>query len=245
MVTTQYVGEAGKCDQVGLLSEGELLLLDTPENLRRAAFAGEVVDVVLERPLDDAALVALSDREFVVGEIERIDAQGIRIVVDDADRAITDLENALASIGARAVEMNEHVVDYDEAFVRVVERHRNANARSGTDLDGPARQRTGDRPHLTTDVTMTDGVGSRDERLRGGGLIGVGSRDEGSRGGGLIGNGSRDERSRGGLIGDGSRDERSRGGGLIGDGSRDEGSHGGGLGAAFDDRTTNETGGRA
>src|SRR5215204_4007145 len=37
-VTTQYVGEAAYCDYVGLLSDGELLMLDTPENLRRAAF---------------------------------------------------------------------------------------------------------------------------------------------------------------------------------------------------------------
>ena len=45
LVTTQYVGEASFCDCVGLLSDGELLMFDTPQNLRRAAFDGEVIDV--------------------------------------------------------------------------------------------------------------------------------------------------------------------------------------------------------
>ena len=35
-VTTQYVGEAAYCDYVGLLSDGQLLLIDTPENVRKA-----------------------------------------------------------------------------------------------------------------------------------------------------------------------------------------------------------------
>ena len=69
VVTTQYVGEAGKCDLVGLLSDGELLLLDTPENLRKAAFSGEVVDVDLRRPLDDRDLSRLAEHAFVVREV--------------------------------------------------------------------------------------------------------------------------------------------------------------------------------
>ena len=51
-VTTQYVGEAAYCDYVGLLSDGELLMIDTPENLRKAAFDGEVVDIELSREVD-------------------------------------------------------------------------------------------------------------------------------------------------------------------------------------------------
>lgn len=124
VVTTQYVGEAGQCDLVGLLSDGELLLLDTPSNLRRAAFDGEVVDVRLERPLTDEELQRLGENSFVVGDVERIGPTEIRIVVDDADRAMTDIDSAVSALGARVVEMDEHIVDYDEAFVRVVERHR-------------------------------------------------------------------------------------------------------------------------
>ena len=109
---------------VGLLSDGELLLLDTPANLRRAAFDGEVVDAVLDRPLDDDEVADLARADFVIGEIERTSPTGLRIVVDDADRAMADLGSALGSCDASIVEVDEHLVDYDEAFLRVVQRHR-------------------------------------------------------------------------------------------------------------------------
>jgi ABC-2 type transport system ATP-binding protein len=149
LVTTQYVGEAGECDVVGLLSDGELLLLDTPENLRRAAFAGEVVDVTLGRPVTDAELERLGAHDFVIGDVERQGTNGVRIVVEDADAAVTDIAGALQSLSLEAVDIAEHVVDYDEAFVRVVERHRRGAAlddlddAAGTSADEPDDTTTG------------------------------------------------------------------------------------------------------
>lgn len=126
VVTTQYVGEASYCDYVGLLSDGELLMLDTPENLRRAAFDGEVLDVTFTRPPSTSELHPMTDLPFVIS-VERTSHDAVRIVVDDADRALTELREALASIGLEMADAAEHTVDYDEAFVRVVERHRAAN----------------------------------------------------------------------------------------------------------------------
>ena len=124
LVTTQYVGEASFCDYVGLLSDGELLMFDTPQNLRRAAFDGEVIDVVLERTPSDEQLASLASLPLVIGEIDRVDHVTIRIVVRDAGEAITEISSGMARLGLEVVEATEHVVDYDEAFVRVVERHR-------------------------------------------------------------------------------------------------------------------------
>ena len=138
LVTTQYVGEAGQCDLVGLLSDGELLLLDTPANLRRAAFDGEVVDVRLERPLADDELRRMAERPFVLGAVDRLGPNTIRLVVDDADQAMRELPEALQALGAAVVEMDEHVVDYDEAFVRVVERHRRSAVDESAEMEGVA-----------------------------------------------------------------------------------------------------------
>lgn len=124
VVTTQYVGEAGQCDLVGLLSDGELLLLDTPANLRRAAFGGEVVDVQLDRPLTDVELHRVEHLPFVVGDVERVGPTGVRLAVDDAGRTVAEAEAALRELDVQVREIDEHLVDYDEAFVRVVERHR-------------------------------------------------------------------------------------------------------------------------
>jgi ABC-2 type transport system ATP-binding protein len=124
LVTTQYVGEAAHCDLVGLLSDGELLMVDTPENLRRAAFGGEVVDLVLQRPPTEAEVADLERLDVVIGSVERLDPVSLRIVVDDAMRALDLLRQRTSGDGLTIVEANEHIVDYDEAFVRVVERHR-------------------------------------------------------------------------------------------------------------------------
>lgn len=132
VVTTQYVGEASHCDLVGLLSDGELLMLDTPTNLKRAAFGGEVLDVTLASRPTDEEIDRLSQLPFVVGSIERTDDAGLRIVVDDADDALLQITSCLQEIGLELDDAAEHAVDYDEAFVRVVERHRN-DARTAAD----------------------------------------------------------------------------------------------------------------
>jgi ABC-2 type transport system ATP-binding protein len=124
LVTTQYVGEAGECDLVGLLSDGQLLLFDTPAQLRHAAFGGEVVDVVLLEPPSDEDVDAIGRTACVVGEVVRRDARGLRVVVEDADEAVPALRDALEARQLVVDDICEHVVDYDEAFVQVVERHR-------------------------------------------------------------------------------------------------------------------------
>ena len=138
LVTTQYVGEAAYCDYVGLLSDGELLLFDTPANLRRAAFDGEVLDVNLGRPATDAEIARLEQLPFVVGGIEREGSTGLRVVVDG--EVLEALQARLVEVGLDVESVDEHVVDYDEAFVRVVERHRSAQQLAETQGEAVARE---------------------------------------------------------------------------------------------------------
>ena len=144
LVTTQYVGEASYCDLVGLLSDGELLMLDTPQNMRRAAFNGEVVDVALNEHPTDQQIMEIRAQPFVIGEIERLGPTSVRIVVDDAFSAIEEITSAMTSLGLTIVDASEHVVDYDEAFVRVVERHRVSGDRP--EPNGAASQQGSRRP---------------------------------------------------------------------------------------------------
>jgi ABC-2 type transport system ATP-binding protein len=136
LVTTQYVGEAGKCDVVGLLSDGELLLLDTPEGLRRAAFGGEVIDVMLAAPVAADALQQLRAHRAVLG-VEHADPLTLRVVVDDAGESIGDVTAACHDAGLDVVNADEHAVDFEEAFVRIVERHRGTHLSSTVAGDAP------------------------------------------------------------------------------------------------------------
>ena len=122
------MGFAARNTRIGIYVDGELLLLDTPQNLRRAAFSGEVLDVGTDRDPTDAELQQLAANDFVIGGIERLGAAKVRVVVDKADRGMRDIHEALQAAGLQAVDVREHIVDYDEAFVRVVERHRQQQA---------------------------------------------------------------------------------------------------------------------
>jgi ABC-2 type transport system ATP-binding protein len=122
VVTTQYVGEAADCDLVGVLSEGELVLFDTPDGLRRAAFGGDVLDVDLERAV--TSLDGLTRLDVVLARPDASGPTTWRIVVTDAAVAQPAVEHALAADGVPLVAVRQHPVDYDEAFVRLIERHR-------------------------------------------------------------------------------------------------------------------------
>jgi ABC-2 type transport system ATP-binding protein len=65
-VTTQYVGEAAYCDQVAVMAKGRMLMVETPERLRKRAFGGEIVNYGVRAPLkieqDKQPDVAANDR---------------------------------------------------------------------------------------------------------------------------------------------------------------------------------------
>src|SRR6185503_20081721 len=69
-VTTQYVGEAAYCDLVGVMREGRLLYVDTPEGLRRKALGGEVIRLLMtaERSLD---AIQLLQRHRAISDVRR------------------------------------------------------------------------------------------------------------------------------------------------------------------------------
>jgi ABC-2 type transport system ATP-binding protein len=129
VVTTQYVGEAAYCDLVGVLSDGELLLLEPPDQLVRTAFHGDVLDLEVARRIEARDLAALSGLDGVVAAPREESPRRWRVVVEDADAAIGPLGEALERSGVPVVELTRHVVDYDEAFVQVIERHRRTSAR--------------------------------------------------------------------------------------------------------------------
>jgi ABC-2 type transport system ATP-binding protein len=129
-VTTQYVGEAAYCDRVAVLSEGRLLLVDTPEGLRRQAAGGEMVDLEGEQPLEDGLVGRLGATPLVAGT-ERLgtDGRGLRVVVDDAGEAIPRLQAWFGDEGVRLRAIEQHLPPFDDVFVTLVEEHQRARGR--------------------------------------------------------------------------------------------------------------------
>jgi ABC-2 type transport system ATP-binding protein len=124
LVTTQYVGEAEQCDAVLLISDGRVVAAGTPEDLRRSAIGGDVVDIETKAPIDAAAL------RNVPG-VQRLEQRGpsqIRATVEDASTSLPELVEAVNQAGGDVAAAAEARPSYDEVFAILVERARAAVA---------------------------------------------------------------------------------------------------------------------
>ncbi|TCJ19957.1 ABC transporter ATP-binding protein [Rubrobacter taiwanensis] len=124
-VTTQYVDEAARCDRVGFLANGTLAALGTPDELRRQAFGGEVLELTLggEPGQVSWSLSFLKDIGHVVEVREDEEAaegpvSHARLIVDDADVAMPQVFSALNGADVRSVDILKP--SFDEVFFRLV-----------------------------------------------------------------------------------------------------------------------------
>ena len=118
-VTTQYVSDAAYCDLVGMMVEGRLVALDTPEGLRRKALGGDVVILRSVNRIDYGRIQSLALLPFV----KRADRNGeneVRITVEDAASAIPELMEWCSSSDTEVESIQEFLPDYDDVFVTLI-----------------------------------------------------------------------------------------------------------------------------
>jgi ABC-2 type transport system ATP-binding protein len=120
VITTQYVGEAANCDLVGVMADGKLLMVDTPDALRRRAFGGEVVDVTMANPLDFNAVAEIRRLPFVTGPVRILGDTDLRLVVDDAGTAIPALTAWAGETNREISSVEPVVIPIDDVFVELV-----------------------------------------------------------------------------------------------------------------------------
>ncbi len=120
-VTTQYVGEAAYCDKVGILANGRMLTIDTPEGLRRQSMGGEALDVAFAEPLDTGQL----NRLVELTKAMRWEARGpgaYRLIVDDAGDVAADIGVWATSSGLTLESVEPFLPPFDDVFVDLVSR---------------------------------------------------------------------------------------------------------------------------
>jgi ABC-2 type transport system ATP-binding protein len=118
-VTTQYVSETAYCDLVGMMNEGQLIALDTPDGLRKQALGGELVDVRTVAGFGHPAIVALRKLPCV-RHAQRLDDRGVRFTVDEASTAMLAILQKLRQEGIEVESTEQYVPPFDDVFVALI-----------------------------------------------------------------------------------------------------------------------------
>ena len=120
LVTTQYVGESAYCDYVGIMAAGRLLMVDTPEGMRRRAYGGDVVNLRTVQPIPIGERNRLEQYDFVVAPIVQVNAREVRLVVDEADTALPPLMDWARNNNLQIESIGEYQPPFDDVFVKLV-----------------------------------------------------------------------------------------------------------------------------
>ena len=123
-VTTQYVTEAAYCDYVGVMVEGELLCIETPEGLRKRAYGGDVVVITMEeeQPVDWGYVRELSHLPFLKERPKLIDENTVRLVVDESSTAVPELMEFTNSKNIKVKSIEPYSPPFDDVFVHLVKK---------------------------------------------------------------------------------------------------------------------------
>ncbi len=120
VLTTQYVGEAEECDAVALISAGRLVALAPPEDLRRSATGGDVLEIETASLVDGETLTSLP----MVRSVDQRSVRHLFVTVDDAGTALPAVIAAIEASGGEVTSSREFRPSFDDIFAILVARHR-------------------------------------------------------------------------------------------------------------------------
>jgi ABC-2 type transport system ATP-binding protein len=119
LVTTQHISEAGECDAVALIVRGRIVALASPEELRRKATLGDLLDIETTTMFDGANL----DGTPGVVDVRQDGPRHLRVVVDDAGTALPVVVERIKSSGTDVESAREVRLSFDDVFAILVNQH--------------------------------------------------------------------------------------------------------------------------
>jgi ABC-2 type transport system ATP-binding protein len=141
VVTTQYGGEAEYCDMVAVLSHGRLIALAAPDDLRRMALGGEVIEIETVQAFDGATLEQVAG----VHAVKQSGPRHFLVVTEDAGSAVPRILEAIRAKGVEVASSSEYHPSFDEVFTELVAR---ADGTTGYELDDEEVRRENDRRRI-------------------------------------------------------------------------------------------------
>lgn len=118
VVTTQLVPEAEECDEVALVVGGRLIAFAAPEELRRQAYGGQVLEVETSAMIAGEQIAGLP----LVDEVRQLGPRRLAVVTPDAASATPTIVSSVEDQGGAVDSIQESRPSFDDVFARLVER---------------------------------------------------------------------------------------------------------------------------
>jgi len=121
LVTTHYMDEAELCQRVGFISEGRLIALDTPDQLKQTQMRGQVLEIDCDQPA--LAIPALQ----AMGAFEEVALYGalIHAVAPDIETLKPQIAKVLQQAGISVRTMDVIAPSLEDVFISSVRRPAN------------------------------------------------------------------------------------------------------------------------
>jgi ABC-2 type transport system ATP-binding protein len=121
LVTTHYMDEAELCQRVGFISQGKLLALDTPSQLKQTQMRGHVLEIITPEP-DRAMRVLKAAQSKASLPLDEVALYGLQIhaVVPSAKAYQKPLRDLLAKEGIQVTNIEWIAPSLEDVFISAV-----------------------------------------------------------------------------------------------------------------------------
>jgi ABC-2 type transport system ATP-binding protein len=120
LVSTPYMDEASRCNRLGFILQGRLLVEGTPEMLRSQL--DERVVALLGKPLPLLRQVAKADKD--VEDVQMFgDRLHLRVRAGEADKVIKRLKKRIPAEGGTVYQLNPTPPELEDVFITLMESH--------------------------------------------------------------------------------------------------------------------------
>lgn len=113
LVTTHYMDEAERCNRIAFISQGEIIAVGSPTEIKKKYMQGEVISIIPED------LMACYNALISLGFIEDIGIFGdsIHIIVDNADEKISEILNFFKRKDLSCIKIEKIQASIEDVFV--------------------------------------------------------------------------------------------------------------------------------
>lgn len=116
LFSTSYLDEAERCNRIGLIFQGELMIVDTPSAVK-ARIGGTILELRMEN--HQKVMKWLEDMEFIKNLV--LSGDKIHILVEDPFRAEKVIRSILREKGIEIFTLEETQPSLEDAFVSLIQ----------------------------------------------------------------------------------------------------------------------------